>query len=191
MNKAVLGDSSEDSAPDLSEAMDVRFRQQLKDLLATRRLAAHTGTPTTFQPTSGGISQNALGRAIQLLRSDVEADFSLAVPASNAGASRFRFCRAFRDGTGLSPYASLRQRRPEQVMEVAPPCRCVGRVDCRGAWLFLSDSFRAAALKPAKTSIRLALAAIALEAPQSLWSSADPDQLNRLNHDATCTEMKK
>jgi AraC family transcriptional regulator len=48
MNKAVLGDSSEDSAPDLSEAMDVRFRQQLTDLLATRRLAAHTGTPTNF-----------------------------------------------------------------------------------------------------------------------------------------------
>src|SRR3954447_12609626 len=45
------------SAADVLEgnaALDALFRQQLADLLATRLLAAHVGTPTTIQPTTGG-----------------------------------------------------------------------------------------------------------------------------------------
>ena len=38
-------------------ALDALFRHQLTDLLATRLLAAHTGSPTTFQPTMGGLSR--------------------------------------------------------------------------------------------------------------------------------------
>src|SRR5947208_15103847 len=41
---------------DGSEALDVLFRRQLTDLLATRLLATRTGSPTTFQPTLGGLS---------------------------------------------------------------------------------------------------------------------------------------
>jgi AraC family transcriptional regulator len=109
------------SAADVLEgnaALDALFRQQLADLLATRLLAAHVGTPTTFQPTLGGLSPTALRRAIERLRSDSDADVSLAALASDAGLSRFHFCRAFKESTGLSPHAWLRQHRLEQAMNM-------------------------------------------------------------------------
>ena len=56
------------SAADVLEgnvALDALFRQQLTDLLATRLLAAHAGSPTTFQPAMGGLSPKALLRAIE------------------------------------------------------------------------------------------------------------------------------
>ena len=99
-------------------ALDALFRHQLTDLLATRLLAAHTGSPTTFQPTMGGLSPKALRRAIERLRSDSDADVSLAALASDAGLSRFHFCRAFKESTGLSPHAWLRQHRLEQAMNM-------------------------------------------------------------------------
>jgi AraC family transcriptional regulator len=109
------------SAADVLEgnaALDALFRQQLTDLLATRLLAAHAGAPTMVQPVMGGLSPNALRRAIERLRSDSDADVSLAALASDAGLSRFHFCRAFKESTGLSPHAWLRQHRLEQAMQM-------------------------------------------------------------------------
>lgn len=99
-------------------ALDALFRHQLIDLLATRMLAAHSGAPTAFRPTAGGLSPKALLRAIERLRSDDVADVSLAALASEAGLSRFHFCRAFKESTGLSPHAWLRQHRLEQAMNM-------------------------------------------------------------------------
>lgn len=98
-----------------NRALDALFRHQLTDLLATRLLAAHTSSPTTFQPTTGGLSPKVLLRAIERLRSDSDADVSLDALASDAGLSRFHFCRAFKESTGLSPHAWLRQHRLEQA----------------------------------------------------------------------------
>jgi AraC family transcriptional regulator len=109
------------SAADVLEgnaALDALFRQQLTDLLATRILAEHTGVPTTFEPIMGGLSPHALRRAIERLHSDSDADVSLAALASDAGLSRFHFCRAFKESTGLSPHAWLRQQRLEQAMNM-------------------------------------------------------------------------
>lgn len=99
-------------------ALDTLFRHQLIDLLTTRLLAAHTGSPTTIQPVMGGLSPKVLLRAIERLRSDSDADVSLAALASDAGLSRFHFCRAFKESTGLSPHAWLRQHRLEQAMNM-------------------------------------------------------------------------
>jgi AraC family transcriptional regulator len=101
-----------------SAALDALFRQQLTDLMATRLLAAHTGSPTTIQPTMGGLAPKVLLRAIERLRSDSDADVSLTALASEAGLSRFHFCRAFKESTGLSPHAWLRQHRLEQAMNM-------------------------------------------------------------------------
>jgi AraC family transcriptional regulator len=109
------------SAADVMEgngALDTLFRQQLTDLLATRLLIAHAGSPTTFQPTMGGLSPKVLLRAIERLRSHSDADVSLDALASDAGLSRFHFCRAFKESTGLSPHAWLRQHRLEQAMNM-------------------------------------------------------------------------
>jgi AraC family transcriptional regulator len=38
--------------------------------------------------------------------------------ASDAGLSRFHFCRSFKESTGLSPHAWLRQYRLEQAMNM-------------------------------------------------------------------------
>ncbi len=99
-------------------ALDALFRHQLTDLLATRILAAHTGSPASFQPTTGGLSPKLLLRAIERLRSDSDADVSLTALATDAGLSRFHFCRAFKESTGLSPHAWLRQHRLEQAMNM-------------------------------------------------------------------------
>ena len=101
-----------------NSALDTLFRHQLIDLLATRLLAAHTASPTTFEPTTGGLSPKVLLRAIERLRSDSDADVSLAALASDAGLSRSHFCRAFKESTGLSPHAWLRQYRLEQAMNM-------------------------------------------------------------------------
>jgi AraC family transcriptional regulator len=101
-----------------NETLDTLFRHQLTDLLATRLLAAHAGAPTTFQPITRGLSPKALHRAIERLRSDSDADVSLAALASDADLSRFHFCRAFKESTGLSPHAWLRQHQLEQAMNM-------------------------------------------------------------------------
>ncbi|WFU31753.1 AraC family transcriptional regulator [Bradyrhizobium brasilense] len=105
-------------ALDGSAALDALFRQQLTDLLATRLLSAHAGVPATVQATVGGLAPTALRRAIERLRSDSDADVSLAALATDAGLSRFHFCRAFKESTGLSPHAWLRQHRLEQAMNM-------------------------------------------------------------------------
>ena len=99
-------------------ALDTLFRHQLTDLLATRLLAAHAGSVTMFQPAIGGLSPTTLRRAVERLQSDSDADVSLAALASDAGLSRFHFCRAFKESTGLSPHAWLRQYRLEQAMNM-------------------------------------------------------------------------
>jgi AraC family transcriptional regulator len=99
-----------------SAVPDTLFGHQLTELLATRLLAAHAGAPIALQLALGGLSPTALRRAI--LRSDSEADVSLAALAADAGLSSFHFCRAFKESTGLSPYAWLRQYRLEQAMNM-------------------------------------------------------------------------
>lgn len=103
---------------DGNQALDTLFRQQLMDLLATRLLAAHTGSPATVQPNKGGLAPKALLRALERLRSDSDTDVSLAALAAEAGLSRFHFCRAFKESTGLSPHAWLRQHRLDQAMHM-------------------------------------------------------------------------
>src|SRR5258706_10080464 len=121
------------SAADVLEgngALDTLFRHQLTDILATRVLAAHNGSPATIQPTMGGLSPKVLRRAIERLRSDSDADVSLAALASEAELSRFHFCRAFKESTGLSPHAWLRQYRLGRAMNMLrrhwPSAMCVG-----------------------------------------------------------------
>lgn len=109
------------SAADVLESndtLDTLFRHQLIELLTTRILAAHTGTPTTIHPAIGGLSPKVLAGALERLRSDSDADVSLAALASDAGLSRFHFCRAFKESTGLSPHGWLRQHRLEQAMNM-------------------------------------------------------------------------
>lgn len=98
--------------------LDTLFRQQLSDLLATRLLSAHTGRTSVYQPALGGLAPTVLTRAIERLRSDIDADVSLAALASDSGLSRFHFCRAFKTSTGLSPHNWLRRYRLEQAMNM-------------------------------------------------------------------------
>lgn len=95
--------------------LDAMFRQQLTDLLATRLLSAHAGSPPTLRPVSGGLPPRVLRRALERLRSESDADVSLAALAADAGLSRFHFCRAFKESTGMPPHAWLRQYRLEQA----------------------------------------------------------------------------
>lgn len=102
-------------ALDGNTTLDAMFRQQLTDLLATRLLAAHAGMPVAPQPVSGGLPSRILRRALERLRSESDADVSLAALAADAGLSRFHFCRAFKESTGMPPHVWLRQYRLEQA----------------------------------------------------------------------------
>jgi AraC family transcriptional regulator len=109
------------SAADILEgsgALDVLFRQQLMELLATRLVVAHAGSQANIPPVTGGLAPKVLRRAIERLRSDSDTDVSLAALAADAGLSRFHLCRAFKESTGLSPHAWLRQHRLEQAMSM-------------------------------------------------------------------------
>ncbi|WP_406677613.1 helix-turn-helix transcriptional regulator [Rhodopseudomonas infernalis] len=109
------------SAADVIEdnaALDALFRQQLIDLLAIRMLVAHASSSVVTAPARGGLAPHVLRRAIDRLRSSEDDEVSLAALAEEAGLSRFHFCRAFKDSTGLSPFSWLRQRRLEQAMEM-------------------------------------------------------------------------
>jgi AraC family transcriptional regulator len=87
-----------------SAALDALFRQQIADLLATRLLAVHAGSSAGIQQVIGGLSSMAMRRAIERLRSDIDTDVLLAALVSDAGLSRFHFCRAFKESTG--PFAA-------------------------------------------------------------------------------------
>jgi AraC family transcriptional regulator len=107
------------SAADVLEgngALDVLFRQQMMELLATRLVVAHAGSQTQAAPVVGGLAPKVLQRTIERLRSDSDTDVSLAALAADAGLSRFHLCRAFKESTGLSPHAWLRQHRLDQAM---------------------------------------------------------------------------
>ncbi|PYE87029.1 helix-turn-helix domain-containing protein [Phyllobacterium leguminum] len=114
-SQLILGavDSLKDNGP-----LDALYRQQLTELLATRLLMTHVGAPNIPQPVVGGLSPAVLRRAIERLRSDSDADVSLATLAADAGLSRFHFCRSFKESTGLSPHAWLRQYRLDQAMDM-------------------------------------------------------------------------
>jgi AraC family transcriptional regulator len=102
-------------AADGSASLDTLFRQQLTELVATRLLGSHTGNPMAPRSVSGGLPPAILRRAIERLQSDSAEDVSLAALASEAGLSRFHFCRAFKESTGLSPHTWLRQHRLQQA----------------------------------------------------------------------------
>lgn len=102
-------------ALDGNTTLDTMFRQQLTDLLATRLLAAHAGIPVAPQLVTGGLPPRILRRALERLRSESDADVSLAALAADAGLSRFHFCRAFKESTGMPPHVWLRQYRLEQA----------------------------------------------------------------------------
>lgn len=89
-----------------------------RPLLAMRVIAAYIGQARAYHPTVGGLSPSVLRRAIDRLRSDNDADITLAALASDAGLSRFHLCRAFKRSTGLSSHNWLRRRRLEQAMNV-------------------------------------------------------------------------
>ena len=99
-----------------SESLDTLFPQQIIELIATRVLSAHTSVGAPPRPVTGGLSPAVLRRAIERLSSDCDADVSLAALASEAHLSRFHFCRAFKESTGLSPHAWLRQHRLAQAL---------------------------------------------------------------------------
>jgi len=91
-----------------NEALDSAFRQATDRPPGERLLAAHAGAPAAVSPVVGGLAPKALLRAIERCARDSDADVSLAALAAEAGLSRFHFCRAFKESTGLSPHAWLR-----------------------------------------------------------------------------------
>ena len=122
--------------------VDTLFRHQLMDLLATRLLAAHVGAPSTFQPTRGGLSPVVLRRAIERLHSDIDADVSLATLASDAGLSRFHFCRAFKEEHRAFPTCLAAPATARGGQKHAARHRRVGHLDRGRARLFFPDRVR-------------------------------------------------
>jgi AraC family transcriptional regulator len=95
--------------------LDSLFRHQLTDLLATR-LPAGARRHTCYLPAGHGrpVADGAAPRhrtPALGLRYYCDTYVSLAALAADADLSRFHFCRAFKESTGLSPHAWLAQHR--------------------------------------------------------------------------------
>jgi AraC family transcriptional regulator len=97
-------------------AIDTLFRQQLTCVLATHLLKAHIGVASSQESAVGGLSPSVLRRAMERLQSEYDSDVSLGALAGEAKLSRFHFCRAFKQSTGLAPHEWLRQRRIERAI---------------------------------------------------------------------------
>jgi hypothetical protein len=98
-------------------ALDALFRHQLTDLLATRLLAAHTGSPAAFQPTMGGCRRrswaapsNACARIAMTTSPSLH---SLRMPACRASTSAepSRKAPGFRPMPGCASTGSSRRCR--------------------------------------------------------------------------------
>ncbi len=108
------------------------------------------------------------------LRSDDDTDVSLAALASDAGLSRFHFCRAFKESTGLSPHAWLRQHRLEQAMNMLrdtddPVVSIAAALGYSSQTAFAAAFRKLTGETPSEWRRRMTLAAIALQRRQSLW----------------------
>jgi AraC-like DNA-binding protein len=108
--------------------------------------------------------------------SNSNTDVSLAALASEAGLSRFHFCRAFKESTGLSPHAWLRQHRLEQAMNMlrdtdASISSVVAELGYASQTAFTAAVQETDRRNPERLAKAHAVAAIALKVPQSLWRS--------------------
>ncbi|OAF12943.1 hypothetical protein AYJ54_45175 [Bradyrhizobium centrolobii] len=85
--------------------------------------------------------------------------------ASDAGLSRFHFCCAFKESTGLSPHTWLRQHRLEQAMTML--CDTDGSVaaalGCSSRTAFAAAFRKLTGETPSHSGGGAALAAIALQ----------------------------
>jgi AraC family transcriptional regulator len=99
-----------------TEPADVLFREHLISAIAAHVLAHHTNASRKSERAIGGLSPSVLRRALERLQSSADDDVSLAALAREANLSRFHFCRAFKQSTGLAPHEWLRQRRMETAM---------------------------------------------------------------------------
>jgi AraC-like DNA-binding protein len=66
------------------------------------------------EPAKGGLSAFDLKRAVGMIESLPEDRPTLADLAKEVGISRFHFCRAFKQSTGMTPHAFIAQRRLAQ-----------------------------------------------------------------------------
>jgi AraC family transcriptional regulator len=70
------------------------------------------------QVTPRALSPWRMRRVIDYLNSHLSEDVSISTLAAEAGLSPFHFARAFRDTTGLPPYAYVRSLRTQRVREL-------------------------------------------------------------------------
>lgn len=66
-----------------------------------------------YQRVKGGLSSFDLKRVVGMIEASPEERPTLADLAKEVGVSRFHFCRAFRQSTGMTPHAFMAQRRLE------------------------------------------------------------------------------
>jgi AraC family transcriptional regulator len=98
------------------EPAEVLFREHLIGAISAHLLAHNTNASRKSERAIGGLSPSVLRRALERLQSSDDDDVSLAALAREANLSRFHFCRAFKQSTGLAPHEWLRQRRMETAM---------------------------------------------------------------------------
>lgn len=70
------------------------------------------------EPAKGGLSSFDLKRAVHMIESSGDRRPSLADLAREIGVSRFHFCRAFKQSTGMTPHAFMAQRRLERSADM-------------------------------------------------------------------------
>lgn len=81
--------------------------------LVVRLLSECSTLKLAGSPAHHSIAPRRLQRVLEFIEANLTTEIELADLASVAGSSRFHFCRAFREATGLPPYRYVLRRRIE------------------------------------------------------------------------------
>ncbi|MEG4305912.1 AraC family transcriptional regulator [Microcoleus sp. D3_18a_C4] len=94
------------------------YTESLANLLGIHLLRHYCTAPATVRTYKGGLSDFQLKSAIDYIRSNLDAQFSLENIAAELNLSHYYFCALFKQSMGVSPWQYVIQQRVERAKEL-------------------------------------------------------------------------
>ena len=102
----------------VENAVSKLYVEHLVDAICLHLLRQHSAFPISREIHRGGLTPSQLKRVTQYMDAHLGEDIRLQTLADLVGRSRFHFCRAFRNATGLTPHQKLLQLRIKRAREL-------------------------------------------------------------------------
>jgi AraC family transcriptional regulator len=103
-------------APDLQDSSATLFAEQVLDLVCLQLIRVHSAPAArTDTIPKGGLTRRQLRLVTSYMLERIDEEITLIELAGLLNLSRFHFCRAFRNTTGLAPHAWLTRQRMQRA----------------------------------------------------------------------------